>query len=327
MTDLTALGVDIGALPSQSPQYPSVVAGRVANIDADFIAYQVACETKAELDGLKPRRSLEHMKKQVLSIALHQQKLVGAERYVLFITPPGSDKGGRDAYAVNKPYQGNRADKVPPEHLDAIRAYMGEECPSNISLNQEADDALAQANYAAIAAGTPELTVLCSKDKDLKMVPGYYYDFDAEEVKSCLDTFGYIEVDRSKSAAKVVGRGTKFFWAQCLMGDTADNIAGLPKCFVNGKDKSVGPVAAYNFLKDCEDDGQCYDVVRELWSTSRHEWINWKTQQPSTWGEALYGDMHLLWMRRTPDDRVDDFLKEVIEAYVPWKTDGTPSET
>lgn len=318
---LKSFGVSVDDLSAQTPEYnyPEVVEGRVANIDADFIAYQVACETRDELDGLAPRRSLDQMKEQVRSLAKHQQRLVGATSYVLFITPPASTKGGRDAVAITKPYQGNRKDKAKPEHLDAIRGYMGEELPSNVSLDQEADDALAQANYAAIKAGTPELTILCSKDKDLKMVPGYYYDYDAEEVKSCLDYFGYIEIDRSKSTAKVVGRGTKFFWAQCLMGDTADNIAGLPKAWVDGKPKAVGPIAAYKFLEDCKTDAECYDVVRELYRSSKHEWINWRTQEPCSWGEALYGDMQLLWMRRTKEDRVGDFLKEVLDDYVPWQ--------
>jgi hypothetical protein len=278
----------------------------------------VACETRDELDGIKPRRTLDQMKKQVISIAQHQMRLCGATRYVLFVTPPGSTKGGRNDYAVTRPYQANRSGKAAPEHLDAVRHYMGNDCQGDVSLYQEADDALAQSNYKAREAGTPELAVLCSKDKDLKMVPGYYYDYDAEEVRHLDNTFGYIEVDRSKSAAKVVGRGTKFFWTQCLMGDTADNIAGLPSAFINGKDKKIGPMAAFKLIDPCKTDLECYDVVRELFRNSRNEWVHWETQQPSTWAKALYGDMHLLWMRRTEDDRVDDFLREVIAEELPW---------
>ena len=310
------LKIDPSNLAGQSrdAKYPKPVEGRVANIDADFLAYQVACETRKELDGLAPRRDLETMKAQVRSLATHYQKLAGATSYVLFITPSGSNKGGRAAYAVSKEYQANRSGRsTPPEHLSAIRGYMGEELPSSVSLEQEADDALAQANYRAIAAGTPELSVLMSKDKDLWMVPGYYYDFAAEAVEYEESTFGWIGVDRSKSSPKVVGRGTKYFWAQCIMGDAADNICGLPKW---------GAVKAADILADASTDIECYDIVRELYQSSPHKWTNWKTGEPCSWGEALYGDMHLLWMRRTIDDRVDDFLKEVLatqEEELPWK--------
>jgi len=325
---LKSLGIDPASLSGQTreSEYPTPVKGRVANIDADFIAYQVACETRDELDGIKPRRTLEDMKKQVKSIALHHQRTVGATEYVLFITPPGSTKGGRADYAVTKPYQGNRAEKTPPEHLDTIRAYMGEELPSVVSLDQEADDALAQANYLAIQAGTPELSVLVSQDKDLNMVPGYYYDFINKEVSSLDNSFGWIELYRpdkkpgakTKPAAKIIGRGTKYFWAQTLMGDTADNIAGLPSTFEDNKVKKVGTVAAFNYLADCTSDLECYDVVRKLYRQSKHEWVAWDTQQPVTWAQALYGDMHLLWMRRSPEDRVDAFLLEVLSEDVPW---------
>ena len=293
--------------------YAAQVPGRVAHIDADFIAYQVACETRDELDGLKPRRTLAQMKEQVRSIADYQTKLVGAESYVLYITPPASTKGGRSDTAVAKEYQGNRKGRVKPEHLDTIRAYMGESLPSNISLNQEADDALCQAMYKAMEEGNPDLHVLCSKDKDLNMAPGYYWDYNEQLVLNCEDTFGWIGLDRSKKSPKVVGRGTKFFWAQLLMGDAADNILGLPSYHENGRDHKCGPVTAYNFLKDAKSNIECYDIVRDLYKGSKHEWINWRTGSKTTCYHSLYGDANSLWLLRYPGDSVDAFLRETLE--------------
>lgn len=318
---LAAFGVDASKLKAQGVSYPATVSGRVCHIDADFISYQVACETRDELDGIKPRRSFDHMKKQVVSIAEHHRKMTGSESYVLYITPSGSTKGNRDSKAVTKPYQGNRKDTPSPEFLHKLRAYMGEELGAVVCIDQEADDALAQANYAAIAAGTPELAVLCSRDKDLNMVPGYYWCYRDEEVKHLDDTFGYIEwyqpekkaSAKNKPAKKLIGRGTKYFWAQCLMGDTVDNIAGLPEAFAYGKVNKVGGAAAYKFLEKCETDRECYEVVRHLFRTSKHEWVHYATQQPTTWGEALLGDMHLLWMRRKPNENdIIDFIQGVL---------------
>ena len=152
-----------------------------------------------------------------------------------------------------------------------------------------------------------------SKDKDLWMVPGYYYDFAAEAVEYEPSTFGWIGVDRNGYSPKVVGRGTKYFWAQCIMGDTADNISGVPKW---------GAVKAAAALEEASSDIECFDIVRRLYADSPHKWTHWEHGEACTWGEALYGDMQLLWMRRTVEDRVDDFLKEVLsnvpEDYVPW---------
>lgn len=233
---------------------------------------------------------------------IHLMKACGATNYIAHITPGGSDKGGRSQYAVTKPYQGNRLDREKPEHLDQIRAYIST-LSSRVHLAQEADDGMAQANYQAIQSGHSNLSVIVSQDKDLRMVPGLHYDFDTEQVVSVGDTFGWLWIDTSKTAKTLKGWGTKFFWAQCLMGDTADNIAGLPFVTLGaltelGKPdgemkrletqhqkardparrravsdlleksgwrlKKVGAMLAFDLLADCNNDKECYDRVKAL---------------------------------------------------------------
>lgn len=254
------------------------------------------------------------MQEQVVSIAEYQTRLVGAESYVLYITPPASTKGGRGDTAVSKEYQGNRKSRIKPEYLDAIRAYMGESLPCKVALDREADDLLCQAMYWARDNDCPELHILCSRDKDLNMAPGYYWDYRDEQLMA-LDgeTFGYIELDRSKKSPKIVGRGTKFFWAQCLMGDAADNILGLPSFFKDDKDHKCGAVTTYKLLEDANSDKTCYNIIRDLYKESRHEWIHWKDNRRTNWGTNLYGDMRSLWMLRYPDDSIDTFLREVLQ--------------
>jgi len=303
-------------LPGQTPESDFIppVQGRVAQIDADFITYIAAADRKDELDGIKPMRSLADKKKQVVSLLSYQMRMVGATSYVAHITPPGSDKGGRNAVAVTKPYQANRTDKARPADLDAMREFIGEELSSVVHLDQEADDGMTQANYAACQAGTPELSVIISKDKDLRMAPGLIWDFDTEDVISNdPDTFGMIWIDRSKSSAKLLGWGTKFFWAQCLMGDTADNIAGLPKYTreKDGKSMNCGAVTTRELLEGYEDDLACFERVKELYAGSQHEWIDYRTQEPTTWQKALMGDMELLWMKRVKGETPIDWLREL----------------
>lgn len=225
----------IGSLSDQTglANYPEVIADRVAHIDGDFIAYQVSAESKAELDPLDPtpRKSFEDMKHNARRAADHLRRLSGAERYVLHLTPTGSTKGGRAAAAVQKPYQGNRVGKEKPAFLDAVRSFMVHDLGGIAHLDQEADDGLAQALYQA---KDPYLAVVVSKDKDLRMLEGMHCDpVTGEFTKIGKGDFGSIWIDRSKSTAKLVGYGPKFFWAQLLMGDAADNVSGVP-C-VSGK--------------------------------------------------------------------------------------------
>jgi hypothetical protein len=291
--------MDLGsiALPDQVGEdiYPSPVSGRVAHIDADFMCYQVSAETRDEMDGIKPRRSLDDMKYNAQRGLEHLMRMTGSTSYVAHITPSGSNKGNRDVLALTKGYQANRKDKAKPEHLSTIRTFIGEELPSVVHLDQEADDGMAQANYNATDSN---LRVIVSKDKDLRMAPGLHWDFDDECIVDVDDPFGSIWVDRTKKSAKVLGWGTKFFWAQLLMGDTADNIAGLP---LDPDGKKVGPIAAHNYLEDCTSDWQCFLVMKYLWSNSPHVWTDYRDGSPSFWAKNMVGDMQLLWMRRKPE--------------------------
>tara|TARA_Y100000296_G_scaffold66371_1_gene78383 strand:+ start:8479 stop:9567 length:1089 start_codon:yes stop_codon:yes gene_type:complete len=248
MVDLAQFGVVAGELAAHTGEsYPKPVQGRVVHIDADFLAYQVSAESKDELDPARPdvpRKSLEDMFHNASMAAEHTMRLAGGTKYVCHVTPTGSTKGGRPEQAIQQEYQANRKSRDnKPEFLDEVRAYIGRELNGAVHMSQEADDGLAQALYEA---DDPKLVVVASKDKDLRMVPGLHYDFDSNRVINA-EPYGYIELDDSKSSKKVVGWGSKFFWAQMLMGDTADNIKGLPVVH-GGVCMDLKPTKAYEKL-------------------------------------------------------------------------------
>ena len=301
--------------------YPPAVPGRVAHIDADFLAYQVSAETRDELDGIKPRKSLEQMQHNAREAAEHLMRSAGATSYVCHITPSGSDKGGRAAQAVQQQYQASRKERERPEFLDAIRAYIVAEMHGIAHLDQEADDGMAQANYNARGPGgewaESNLSIIVSRDKDLRMVPGLHYDFDTNSIFCVGDAFGSVWLDDSKKATKLRGWGTAFFWAQCLMGDTADCIKGIPKIVDDfGKLKPCGPVAAWKLLNGVHNDREAFAVVKQEFvklGEAGYEFKHWQTGEVVTPTQALLGDMRLLWMRRdkNPDD-VIVWLKEKL---------------
>ncbi len=336
-------GENLSAHTEPAKPYPVPVLGRVAHIDADFMAYQAACDRKDELDGTKPRKTVPEKCERAKQGLEHLMRACAATNFIAHITPSGSDKGGRSDYAVTKPYQGNRADREKPEHLDQLRAYIST-LSSKIHLDQEADDGMAQANYQALASGRSNLSVIVSKDKDLRMVPGLHYDFDTEQVVSVGDPFGWLWIDDTKSSKTLKGWGTKFFWAQCLMGDTADNIAGLPyvtqgaladlghpdgesrrletqyqkartparrlelETMVEASGwrlKKIGAMLTFALLGECNNDQECYKLIKFLFQDldkcPTYDFIDYKTGEPCTGTQALFGDMLLLWMRRQPD--------------------------
>lgn len=352
---LAAFGVGGDDLASQidTVNYPKPVEGRVAHIDADFLAYQVSAETRDELDGIKPRKSLEDMKHNARNAAEHLMRCAGATSYRCHVTPSASTKGGRPAQAVQQEYQSVRKGRDKPEFLDTIRAFIGQELNGVVHLDQEADDGMAQANYN----DTEGLSVIVSKDKDLRMVPGLHYCFDQEKVVNVKDTFGEVWVDDTKSSKTVKGWGTKFFWAQCLMGDSADTILGLPalcgtlhtEYFPTAKfkadmeklydltvpektrlaaekridaarstTKQVGPVAAFEIIKDTRNDREAFELVRNCFNGLEkehgYEFTHWATGQRVTPTQALLGDMQLLWMRRNKNPLdVLEWIKETIK--------------
>lgn len=257
---LESLGVDAAtaaSLDNQAYEFPKIVEGRVAHIDADFCSYQVSAESKAELDPEDdtPRKTLDDMKHNAVEAIEFIRKMAGAEKAVLHTTHTSS-KGGRAEAAILKPYQANRAGREKPEHLDTIREFLGQGFPTftdmqhiegKMHTDQEADDGMAQAQYR-----DPENAVVCSKDKDLNMVPGYKLDMDTLKVFHVGDPFGKLWIDTSKKTKKVSGYGTKYFWYQMLAGDSADNISGLPECPGTVWQKAAGTKAYYDLVAQVE---------------------------------------------------------------------------
>ena len=318
---------------------------KVAHIDGDFIAYQIAADTRDEKDGIRPMRSLEYKLAQIEDVATEIMERAGCGRYVLHVTPSGSTKGNRPQQAIQKEYQANRLGRDKPEHLDVIRAAIAEARDHKFGkglahLDQEADDGIVQANIADL-----DNAVLCSRDKDLRMSPGWHMDMDTDELIFIEpDDFGFIDIEEKISESgksktkKLVGYGPKFFWAQCLMGDTADNIAGLPivsgyskarlrdgDAFIKDvqsvkegtdtqknrikakwvKSKTCGAVGAFDLLYDLDNNKDAYNRVKDLFIEANkfggHEYKHWKTGNVVTPTQALLGDMQLLWMRHTRD--------------------------
>lgn len=321
-------GIDLSDLTPHMPaeNFPDTVPGRTVHIDADFLAYMVSYE-KTRKDAVTGKLVvIEPIKLEDMyhncSVAVEKiRRMAGAQFAHLHLTPGTSTKGDRPALAIQKEYQANRKDKPKPDKLHIMRDWMARNFPSTMNQFAEADDSMAAAQYAAIKAGASNLSVICSKDKDLMMVAGLHLDWDSGKITRPTNELGHENTFGSiwlveKSSTKVAGIGTKFFWAQMLMGDTADNIQGLPLLHSAqlSKPKKVGPVLTNAVLCNVDSDKEAFQLVKGYYEAHGNEvgYTHWLTQESVPWQKVLISEMQMLWMRRDPTD-ANDVLKWIKE--------------
>jgi len=107
----------------------------------------------------------------------------------------------RNEVATTATYKGNR-DGRKPYHHSLIRSYLMENYHTYVSDGNEADDLL--------GLYSNDDAVICSKDKDLLMIPGKHYNWNKK-------TFTVISNDEALFN----------FHKQLLTGDSVDNIIGI----------------------------------------------------------------------------------------------------
>lgn len=195
---------------------PDVVPGRVLNCDADIVAYNCAGNDDT---------TREEVVYNIEAEINNKMQQVGADHYILHLTGTGSDKGRRHDVACVRQYQASRVGKPKPRQLEFARKYMATNLNAVVHMHQEADDGLAQTQQEYLNRDERHLCVLDSADKDLRMVQGLHICPDTGKI---VDVQGYGECWYDAEKSKTVGWGTSFFWHQLLMGDTADDIPGLP---------------------------------------------------------------------------------------------------
>ena len=174
-------------------------------------------------------------------------------------------------------YKANRDTTHKPHWYKEIQEYLIKYYNAEVIVSSEADDAMAWHQWEDSGTRVNDQftaeSCICTIDKDLNMVPGFHFNWNANKGKG--DMF-WIEPDTAD----------RVFFEQWLMGDNADNIPGIPK---------VGTVTAAKLLKDIPDDTEIlYDEVMRLW----HD----RTSQPAKFVHMI-GD--LLWMERVPGDKWD----------------------
>ncbi len=201
----------------------------------------------------------------------------------------------REALATGKVYKGTRKQDKPFHWINLTAYILSDMDRVSVANGCEADD-LISINHCL----NPAETIICTRDKDLRMVPGHHYGWECGKQPEFgpieYDSLGEIELVRNKSTAKIKGGGFKFFGSQLLTGDVVDNIGGA---------KGVGPVKCYQLLKDCDSERSVFDTVRRTY----------EEMDPEYWKELLKEQCSLLWIVRERND--DGSLKHFnIEEWL-----------
>lgn len=163
----------------------------------------------------------------------------------------------RYGVAVTKPYKGTRTNPK-PFHFYNLMAYMLGNYEVVVSKDgYEADDEIAMHQYRHWSSGQDN-TIICSRDKDLRICPGNHYSWECGGQASIgpilVDRVGFVK--RDEEARKTFGFGLAFFFYQMLVGDATDNIPGLPGC---------GDVFARKLLEGATTEEDLYGRVKQAY--------------------------------------------------------------
>lgn len=222
------------------------------------------------------------------------QKELNITNYHAFLT-------GTNNYRLqikgNKEYKGNRKDFVKPIHYDAVRNHLIKNPDVTIVDNEEADDALGIAQFKT---KHPEYftTVIVSIDKDLLQIPGWHYNLNTKQLIYSEDPGKLVLSKDAKGRYHLTGYGFKWFCAQMLLGDVADNIEGIHK---------LGPKRVFDLLDPIYHEA-------DLWQEIVLEYYN-HGKSPVN----LLGTADLLWIRRNRDQLFSRDAIAVNEPKYPLK--------
>lgn len=168
-------------------------------IDADTILYLATYSKEKQLEINDVFKNCDAIFNDII-------KATEANYYTGYLT----DGSFRYKIAKSKPYKGNRVGIPKPKYFNLATAYLKDKYQFETLKDYEADDLCIMGQNALNHTKEYDVTI-ASPDKDLRQVPGKFYDYKKKETEDI----------NSESAYKNL-------WKQVLTGDSGDNIQGIP---------------------------------------------------------------------------------------------------
>lgn len=274
-------GINLNELGAQlEPPAPS---DTVLLLDSDQHIYKAASTVKR----------LDTAIRRFYQLILEEKFFTNAKEVRAYITPSDNFKCGRFLLPTVKPYQGQRATREELPLKAPLKAHLianpHEYAVQGIEIifdyQAEADDRIIE---DSIEFG--ERGLVSSFDKDMNLCRGPKWNPELGTIDTIDDAYGWIEYDKSRG--KIIGHGVKFWYAQMLMGDSADFVAGLTKY----EGKNVGPSKAFQLLKDIHTERDAAVLVVEAYAA-----IN----------QNVLAEAECLWLRRNSVDSAYKYLSDL----------------
>ena len=222
-------------------------------IDGDILVHR--CVWNSDKSGTY--NDLTQAKEKVLNLVDTVMHETLAENGKIAISGKGNFR--RDIFPDYKANRKKEEDPEVKELFSGTYKFLEEELEAVPAVGQEADDLLA-------IWQTEEPGIIVSIDKDMLQVPGTHFRM--------LKKWKYEEVNEEEA--------NFLLHKQILMGDTADNIKGLP---------GIGPKRAEALLK-----GRGKDLKKATIKA-------WKDIYGKGWEEELQLTTDLVYLRRKENDR------------------------
>lgn len=246
----------------------------IALLDGDLVAFR--CAASAENDALDIAiYRTDQLVRQVL-------QETSADKYHIYIS-------GKENFRkiINPLYKANRT-QPSPKWLADCKEFLLVEWNASMKEGYEADDLL--------GINQTVESVICSLDKDLKMIPGNHYSW---EISGTTAT-GAKWTKATESRFVTKEDGIRTFYEQMLIGDTTDNVEGI---------RGLGPKKSKTYLSSAETEQELFDLVYNKYNDPQRFLMNgiclWILQEEGvTWVHHLVKNNLIL-----PED-----LKQGVEV-------------
>lgn len=213
-------------------------------IDGDWLLY-VATNPEKELDqeGNPVRKDNKFVYQSNQDVRISIAKMnnviidildsIEAEYYLGFLT------GGSFRYKINQDYKANRKGRERPKYFKVLKEYLIDHWGFYQHSELEADDLVRIASkkwndwngiFEINGIGTKvEGSIIVSNDKDILNLEGLHYNPQKQQ---------FIETTKDQAI--------EYFWKSMIVGDSADNIKGIPKMGEKGAEKLFNGLSCIN---------------------------------------------------------------------------------
>lgn len=253
----------------------------VAIIDADVLRYEVGALTQEHPFLETGRTPVDY----AFLIARLKDKIdiiiarAGCPKVVFYFSEGGNF---RFEVAKQQEYKGNRKDIERPFHWKTVNDYIKDNYEYIEVFGREADDALAERQR------TEKNTIICTRDKDLLITPGWHYRWSCgERQKEVAPHFVTDEV------------AWQNFFYQMLIGDGTDNIPGCgakEEMMWGGnlvmRRKGIGSKAAIKLIGNVTNKWHLYHIVR----------MEYFKRFDTAWEEKMLENARLLFVGQNEND-------------------------